>query len=62
MGEGFGLEIYLQNLESRYILKERKCPIPFGRLHELVAKAAKVCRTWRLLFFTLYYLNKRAML
>ena len=45
-----------------YIRKKRKCPIPFGRLHELVAKAAKVYRTWRLLFFTLYYLNKRAML
>ena len=60
-GDGFELEIYLQNLESRCILKKRKCPIPFGHLHELVAKAAKVCRTWRRLFFSLYYLKKRAM-
>ena len=26
-GGSFELEVYLQNLESRYILKERKCPI-----------------------------------
>ena len=59
----FELEVYLQKLESGYTLKERKCPIPFGRLYELVAKAAKVCRTWRLLFWSspLMFGNSRAV-
>ena len=45
-------------------IKKKEMPNSFGRLYELVAKAAKVCRTWRLLFFTLYlsFLGKRAML
>ena len=61
--EDFELEIYLQNLESGYILEERKCPIPFGRLHICLTIAAQV-KGLGGYFFTLYlsFLGKRAML
>ena len=47
-------EIALESCSMRLnpiVLVSRTSLVLFGRLHELVAKAAKVCRTWRLLFF-----------
>ena len=51
----------LQKTASRCILKERKCQNSFGRLHVLVANAAKVCQTLAAYFFSFTYECKRAL-
>ena len=51
----FELEIYLKNLESGCILKERKCPIPFGRLHICLTIAAQVMGLGGYFFYSLLF-------
>lgn len=43
---------YLQEIASHSILKKRKRPSSFGRLHNFAKKPSSGARLWRLIFYS----------